>query len=361
MSHVKSICFLALASFFVTGANANSSLWSHNGSVVRLDSTDKLRRFIYTEPRRGLPAASGDLLFEGVRQGDNYVGTAYLFSKACGPLGYQVRGFVGANQTYISLQGSAPRRDSQCRVTSHFNDKLIFKYIAMEIPSATPSYPTQRSEAAPQSAQRDSGSGTGFLVSADGNVVTNAHVVRQCESMSVTKNGRAPISARLIAKDENNDLALIKVALEGESFGKLRPNIRLGEAVAAFGFPLSSVLAASGNFTLGNVTALAGVADDTRYLQVSVPVQPGNSGGPLMDQNGNLVGVISSKLNAIKVAVAIGDIPQNVNFAIKASLVANFLDNNHVAYETGTASSPIQSADLADRIRAISVFIVCQN
>ena len=80
-----------------------------------------------------------------------------------------------------------------------------------------------------------------------------------------------------------------------------------------------------------------------------------------MDQNGNLVGVISSKLNAIKVAVAIGDIPQNVNFAIKASLVANFLDNNHVAYETGTASSPIQSADLADRIRAISVFIVCQN
>ncbi|MGI8568125.1 MAG: S1 family peptidase, partial [Methylocella sp.] len=69
--------------------------------------------------------------------------------------------------------------------------------------------------------------------------------------------------------------------------------------VAAFGFPLAGLLATSGNFTLGNVTAVAGLGDDTRILQISAPVQPGSSGGPLLDYSGNVVGVVEGKLNAI--------------------------------------------------------------
>ncbi|MFV3492931.1 trypsin-like peptidase domain-containing protein, partial [Mycobacterium tuberculosis] len=93
-----------------------------------------------------------------------------------------------------------------------------------------------------------------------------------------------------------NDLAVLKVAGPAERSLPLRPSIRLGEGIAAFGFPHSDLLATTGNFTLGNVTALAGLRDDSRYLQISAPVQSGNSGGPLLDGSGNVVGVVTAKL-----------------------------------------------------------------
>jgi serine protease Do len=95
-----------------------------------------------------------------------------------------------------------------------------------------------------------------------------------------------------MAHDAANDLALIKVEMHTTAFASFRSGVRLGEGVAVFGFPLAGLLARSGNFTLGNVTAVAGLGDDTRILQISAPVQPGNSGGPLLDYSGNVVGVI---------------------------------------------------------------------
>jgi S1-C subfamily serine protease len=97
----------------------------------------------------------------------------------------------------------------------------------------------------------------------------------------------------------------------------LRASARLGEEIVVYGFPLAGLLASSGNVTTGNITALAGLGDDIRFLQISAPVQPGNSGGPVLDRNGNIVGIVVSKLDAIKTAIATQDIPQNVNFAIK--------------------------------------------
>jgi serine protease Do len=101
--------------------------------------------------------------------------------------------------------------------------------------------------------------------------------------------------------------------------------------------------------------------DDSRYLQISAPVQSGNSGGPLLDQSGNLVGVVSAKLDAIKVAMASNDLPQNVNFAVKAAMVAAFLDANRVTYKVGApGDKPIAPADIADQARAMSGFVVCR-
>jgi S1-C subfamily serine protease len=112
---------------------------------------------------------------------------------------------------------------------------------------------------------------------------------------------------------------------------------------------------------LGNVTATNGIGDDSRYLQISAPVQSGNSGGPLLDQNGNLVGVVSSKLNALKIAAQGGDLPQNVNFAIKAAILATFLDSNRITFQTATTTTkPLEPADLADLAKAISGFVVCR-
>lgn len=214
--------------------------------------------------------------------------------------------------------------------------------------------------AAPATAAPKGGaSGTGFFVSRDGTLLTNAHVVEDCTTIHATPDGGKPLPARLIASDAANDLALLKVEHQPAGVAGLRIGARLGEPVAAFGFPLSNVLASTGNFTLGNITALAGIGDDSRHIQVSTPVQPGNSGGPLVDHHGNLVGVVTYKLNAIKTAAASGDIPQNVNFAVKASIVASFLETNRVAFETGAPGAAVAPADLAERARAVSVFVRC--
>jgi S1-C subfamily serine protease len=193
--------------------------------------------------------------------------------------------------------------------------------------------------ALPSKPAHESSSGTGFFVTLDGTVVTNAHVVEGCSAIRVTSEQGATVVAKVVARDERNDLALLGTGLAAKKAAAFRTSIRLGEGVEAFGYPLTEVLAKAGNFTLGNVSALVGLGEDSRYLQISAPVQPGNSGGPLLDQNGNVVGVVSAKLNALKLMlVTQGDIAQNVNLAIKASIVASFLEANGVS--TATAPRP---------------------
>ena len=207
--------------------------------------------------------------------------------------------------------------------------------------------------------------GTAFFVSDDGYLVTNAHVVADCTRVTVkTDDGQVREAART-ATDTTNDLAILKLSLpSGEGpkrVAALRLGTRLGEGVEAFGFPHSDLLSTSGNFTLGNVSALTGLKDDSRYLQVSAPVQAGNSGGPLLDGSGNLVGVVSAKLDAVKMASASGDLPQNVNFAVKSAVVATFLDANRVTYKAGTVGGKaMDPADIADAARAMSGFVVCR-
>jgi serine protease Do len=167
--------------------------------------------------------------------------------------------------------------------------------------------------------------GTGFFVSSEGHIITNSHVVEDCSSVQVTLGLAPKMAGRIMTQDFANDLALIKVESHPAAFASFRSGVRLGEGVAAFGFPLAGLLATGGNFTLGNVTAVAGLGDDTRFLQISAPVQPGNSGGPLLDYSGNVVGVVEGKLNAVTVATITHDLPQNVNFAIKANVVTNSL------------------------------------
>jgi len=226
---------------------------------------------------------------------------------------------------------------------------------ATRTPSPTPS-PVPTPEPQPPTAN----SGTGFFITSDGSVITNAHVVRDCSEIHVATGQGNYVVAHLVARDTTNDLALLKVDVSPSHVASLRLAVRLGENIEAFGYPLSQVLATTGNFTTGNVTALAGIRDDSRYLQISAPVQPGNSGGPLLDENGNLVGIVSSKLNFISEIKDVGDIPQNVNFAIKASIAANFLQDNYVKFQIGDATQIMKAADLADQAKALSVYIECR-
>ena len=224
-------------------------------------------------------------------------------------------------------------------------------------PSAAPSAPAP---AMPGDKSKFS-SGTGFFVNRDGYVLTNDHVAGECEAVAVLPDRGEPMAGRVVARDPTNDLAILKTDIRPAKVAAFRIGSRLGEPVAVFGFPLSDVLASTGNFTLGNVTATAGLRDDSRFLQISAPVQSGNSGGPLLDHNGNYVGVVTAKLNALKIMVSKGDLPQNVNFAIKAAVAANFLDTNGVAFETGPAKEAMLPADLADHAKAVSAFVLCKG
>ncbi len=107
------------------------------------------------------------------------------------------------------------------------------------------------------------------------------------------------------------------------------------------------------------MSALAGPADDRRLIQITVPVQRGNNGGPLLDQSGNVVGVVVGKLNALKVASVTGDIPQNVNFALSEGTVRAFLDANDIPYDSSPSDKAQETADIAAKARQFTVLVEC--
>lgn len=230
--------------------------------------------------------------------------------------------------------------------------------------ASVPSMPAAISPSPPPTAVPDKerivSSGSGFFVAAD-RLLTNAHVVAGCEKVNVLIDGKGVVGV-VRGRDTTNDLAIVETNdYRSATFAKMRPGVRLGEDVAAFGFPLSGELASSGNFTRGAVTATAGLRDDVAHLQTDAAVQPGNSGGPLIDVYGNVVGVVDSKLNSLIATVANNDIPQNVNFAIKASMATMFLEAQSIPFEMGSVGTPVSWPDLADRAKAIAAEITCEQ
>jgi S1-C subfamily serine protease len=205
-----------------------------------------------------------------------------------------------------------------------------------------------------------SSSGSGFFVTDDGLVLTNAHVVEGCSTINVALAGGATSAARVIAADATNDFALLATGHTSCSFASFRLGVRTGESVAAYGFPHVGLLSSTGNFTRGDVTAVAGINNDTRMLQITAPIQPGNSGGPLLDQRCCIVGVVSSTLKAAN----LGSVPQNVNFAIKAAIAHSFLEANGVAVEcvVGSPEGELLSApELAEAAKEFTVLITCSR
>ena len=180
--------------------------------------------------------------------------------------------------------------------------------------------------ATPSSQTQLIGNGTGFFITNDGFLITNHHVVEKGVELKVKVESGAELPAKVVKLDKINDLALLKVQ------GNFKPmplrassEIELGDPVFTIGFPNVMYQGFSPKLTQGSVNSLAGIRDDTRYFQISAPVQPGNSGGALVDEFGNVIGVVSMRLNAKKMLEEGGFIPQNVNYAIKGSVVLRFL------------------------------------
>lgn len=223
-------------------------------------------------------------------------------------------------------------------------------------PGATPSV-TNRS------GKRVVGNGTGFYVTGSGHILTNSHVIESCSSIGIEQFGQPRVQAALLARDKTNDLAVLKAGTRPPAVAAIRTDLRVGENIAVYGFPLSDSLSTSGNFTVGYVSALAGLNDDTTNIQISAPIQPGNSGGPVFDQHGNAVAVIVATATASIMKSSAGVVaPQNINFAIKSSVAKMFLESNGVVADGATQNQQVyQFADLAERARQNTVKVLCEK
>lgn len=204
--------------------------------------------------------------------------------------------------------------------------------------------------------------GTGFVVSANGHVVTNHHVIDGCVGdIQGNLTGEAPVKLRVVSNDETNDLALLQAPSPFKEVATIKEkSVHSGDSVVAIGFPFRGLLTSDFTVTTGIVSSLSGILNDTRFLQISAAVQPGNSGGPLLSSTGELVGVVAAKLNALKVAKATGSIPENINFAIKTGALRDFLDNSVVPYQTAELKAELKTTDIARNARGFTLLISCK-
>lgn len=211
-------------------------------------------------------------------------------------------------------------------------------------------------------APRNVSSGTGFIVG-EGRALTNNHVIDECSRVIARNSAGRDMPATVTARDAQLDLALLTLPRDAGPVLAFRdpPNMRRGEEVVTYGFPLSGLLSSGPTLTRGDISALAGLRDNAAHYQISAPVQPGNSGGPLLDRAGNVVGVVVSKLNAQRVAQQTGDLPQNVNFAIRGERAMAFLRGNGVTPRLAASGTERSAAEVGDIAHPSTLFLRCQR
>ena len=171
--------------------------------------------------------------------------------------------------------------------------------------------------------------GTGFAVSKNGDILTNYHVIEGSQKIMVVDTfSKKEWIATLIKSDPANDVALINIhaQLIPLSFIETK-NIDKGEEVFTLGYPLIMIQGQEQKATFGRINSLSGIKDDIRMFQIDVPIQPGNSGGPLINKYGNVVGIVTATLDEVNVLRIAGSLPQNVNFAVKSDYALPLLKN----------------------------------
>lgn len=293
--------------------------------------------------------------------GQNYashlwIGSIYEFGR-----GGVARSPSAAYAWYHSVPGNA--RPSEVKEAAEGKERLAKSMSAAEVDEAV-----KQSRAlvagtvignltsAMASQGRKGAYGSGVVVSRAGDIVTNEHVVQDCRNIRIQPSGS---DVKLVAKDAKNDLALLR--LENGQLPALKTRagrgIRLGDDLVAVGYPLRGVLSSGPIVTTGIVNALSGSNNDTSAFQMSATVQPGSSGGPIVDSHGLLVGIVRARLLPTGPAS-----PQNVNFGINLATVQSFLDAHNVGYDTAAtpgSAKPLSVGDVTALVQKSTVQVEC--
>jgi S1-C subfamily serine protease len=230
-------------------------------------------------------------------------------------------------------------------------EKVEDKFIKM-YPAATGSLSTKT--------DKSKASGSGFFVSTNGIVATNAHVIEDASKIELVvanELGTFTYKAKVLLNDSKNDVALIQI--DDASFKGLTSlpyslveKADIGEKVFTIGYPLNDIMGTNYKVTDGIISSKSGIADDVRYYQITVPVQPGNSGGPLFNKDGNIIGITSAKLNS----EAVGTVVENVNYAIKVSYLLN-LYNMLPNLNQLSNSSQVVGKELQEQVKTLKNYV----
>ena len=327
----------------VIAAQYNLGLMYSNGQGLPQDDAEA-DKWYRKAAEQGSPEAQYNL---GVRYEDgkgvmqDYAEAAKWYGKAAeqglpaaqNNLGLMYKNGLGLPQDYIeaykwynlaTAKGDSDAKKNRDVVVRHMTPEQI-----AEAQRLSREFKPRQESGSDNSASPDSptASGTGFFITDDGYLISNYHVVKDATRVRVvTRSGTVP--AKVVQVDEANDIALLKV--DGQ-FAVLpvasSRAVALGGTVATVGFPDPGLQGFSPKLAKGEIAALAGAGDNARYFQISVPVQPGNSGGALVDERGNVVGIVSAKLDASVALAASGALPENVNYAVKSSFLLGFLES----------------------------------
>ena len=204
------------------------------------------------------------------------------------------------------------------------------------------------------------GSGSGFFISSQGHIVSNAHVVGGCKKIKVYENGKE-ILLNILDTDTKNDVGLVKGKFKNTKYLNIKSDgAELGEDIVAFGYPLVDTLSDSVKLTKGIVSALAGPNNNFAMIQIDAALQPGNSGGPVLNMNGLVVGIATSGLSKLKMAKEQKILPENVNFAVAAPTIVKFLKANNINVPQGT-NKIYKTKELAKIGEPATVQLLCLN
>ncbi len=250
---------------------------------------------------------------------------------------------------------SAIPRDSFLSSGARFQVEI---WSAEAINTASESAPSDPDENI-KSEEPDIGAGSGFFISSDGVMLTNAHVAGDCDVIEVSGYG----AAKIVKVDSTNDLALIKLnkpQTVSYAVFQMQP-LRIGSDVVVLGYPLADVLASTLNVTFGEVTSLSGLGGDTRFFQLSAPIQHGNSGGPVLDSAGHVVGVATARLNDLKEFAERGSIPQNVNFALRGEAISAFLRSANAQFQIEESEEILSKVEIAEEGGKFTAQVWCVN
>ena len=215
----------------------------------------------------------------------------------------------------------------------------------------------------PQETKRPSdnvkaGSGTGFFVTNSGHIISNNHVVDQCNVVNAYYKGDAK-PLKILAIDRKNDLVILKAELRPDDiFPVAKEDAILLEEIYVAGFPFGKSISGSIKVTKGVVSSLSGLGNNYSNLQIDASLQPGNSGGPIVNKKGNVVGVAVAKLDYKKVIEAFNTIPENTNFGVKSSTLNQFLNANKVS-SSSPKGSEMSIRDIGEKIEKATVYLDC--
>ena len=201
-------------------------------------------------------------------------------------------------------------------------------------------------------------SGTGFAVTKSGYVITNNHVIKGCMKVKIHQKGKS-IPATVVSRDKLNDLALLKGDFKPSKVFRLsRKAPELMEDIFVVGYPFGTKVSSSVKVTKGIVSSLTGIGNNFSNIQIDAAIQPGNSGGPIVNEKGNVIGVAVAKLSFKHVLKRFGTIPENTNFGIKTNVVMNLLQGNSVTVGRPNRGK-IERSDLSKVISDATYYLSC--